>query len=591
MKKATWIVLAVFGVSSIGSGAISVTYTINTETGRAAISPYIYGFNFDHATCDNLTVRRMGGNRTTGYNWENNFSNAGSDWYHSSDRYMSSYLPSAQQLIPGKVYYDFHQEDLNADRASILTLQMAGYVSADDYGTVDESETAPSARWKEVVYAKPGAFCSPPGSPDTTDGYVYMDEFVNYLVSTFGNASTSTGVQFYALDNEPALWSSTHVRIHPTQPTCAEITDRSIDLSSAVKDVDPYAQITGPVLYGFSAFNSFQGAPDWDTLKTAGGYDWFIDYYLDEMEAASTTAGRRLLDVLDLHWYSEARDDNDVRITDFAATDTNYTTRMQAPRSLWDPDYIENSWIGQWFSSFLPLIPAVQDSIDVYYPGTKLAFTEYSHGGASHISGGIAQADVLGIFGKYGVYMGTYWGENGSYYNAAFRLYRDYDGADSTYGDTKISASLSDKVNSSVYASMFAGTNNQLHLIVLNKNLTETITGTFNLSSPCPYISGRVWAFNSSSSTITETTSISSITGNSFSYSIPALTACHIVLESDRPLGDLSGDCGVDMEDLAVFCGQWLDGGDCTAANCADLDGDGLIDLEDFNQLSGDWAP
>lgn len=589
MKKITWLVLTVSLLSSMGNGSINITYTVNTENERASISPYIYGFNFDHVTCENMTVRRMGGNRTTGYNWENNFSNAGNDWYHHSDRYMSNYLPPSQQLIPGKVYYDFHQENLNAERATILTLQMAGYVAADDYGTVEESETAPSARWKEVVYKKPTASCSPPGNPDTGNDYVYMDEFVNYLVSEFGDASSANSVQFYSLDNEPALWGSTHVRIHPTQPTCVEIKDRSIALSSAVKDVDPYAQITGPTLYGFNAFHSFQDAPDWGALQTAGGYNWFLDYYLDELEAASNSQGRRLLDVLDLHWYPEAQDDNGVRITTFQATDTNYTTRMQAPRSLWDSAYTENSWIGTWFSDHLPLLPEVFSSINTYYPGTKLAFTEYNYGGHDHISGGIAQADVLGIFGKYGVYMSTYWGSNGSYTNAAYRLYRNYDGSNSTYGDTKVDASMSDTVNSSVYASMFTGINNQLHLIVLNKNLTETINGTFNLSSPCPYTSGRVWVFNDSSSSITEIASISSIVDNSFSYNIPPLTACHMVLQSERPLGDLSGNCQVGIEDLALFCNQWLAEDDFIASDCADFTQDDHIDMNDLGELFRTW--
>ena len=131
---------------------ISVSYTINTETGQVPISPDIYGYNFDHVTGDNLTVRRMGGNRLTGYNWENNFSNAGSDWNHHSDRHMSGYLPSNQQLIHGKVMFDFHDENLTNNQQSIITLPMAGYVAADDYGTVDEIDSAPSARWKEVVF-------------------------------------------------------------------------------------------------------------------------------------------------------------------------------------------------------------------------------------------------------------------------------------------------------------------------------------------------------------------------------------------------------------------------------------------------------
>ena len=34
------------------------------------------------------------------------------------------------------------------------------------------------------------------------------------------------------------------------------------------------------------------------------------------------------------------------------------------------------------------------------YPGTKTAITEYNWGGQEHINGALAQADILGIFGR-----------------------------------------------------------------------------------------------------------------------------------------------------------------------------------------------
>ena len=37
--------------------------------------------------------------------------------------------------------------------------------------------------------------------------------------------------------------------------------------------------------------------------------------------------------------------------------------------------------------------------------------TEYNFGAGDHISGGLAQADVLGIFGREGLYLGNYWGD------------------------------------------------------------------------------------------------------------------------------------------------------------------------------------
>ncbi|MBN1845527.1 MAG: hypothetical protein JW810_07570 [Sedimentisphaerales bacterium] len=588
----TPILQAIFFLTpAISRAAIPVAYTINTETGRAAISPYIYGTNsWDTDRGENFTARRIGGNRLTGYNWETNYSNAGNDWYHHSDLYLAWDLPVAERLIPGRVLTRFHDDCLAAGQLSVITLQMAGYVAADDDGAVSEAQTAPSVRWKQAVFAKPGPFCEPAGSPDTSDDVVYMDECVNFLVSRYGSAATPTGVKCYSLDNEPALWDSTHPRIHPANLTCNELLTRTIALAGAVKDVDPEALVFGPVLYGFYAYRCLQEAPDWETLQN--GYFWFLDYYLDELQAASITAGRRLVDVLDVHWYPEAIGDG-IRITETCETYSraNAEARMQAPRSLWDPDYVEDSWIGQWFSQYLPILPPLQNSIASYYPGTKLAVTEYSYGAADHVSGGIAQADVLGLFGRYGLYLATYWhlGGERDYVSAAFQLYRNYDGAGSTFGDTKVQSVLSDKVNSSIYASTFAADGGELHIIVLNKNFDESIQGVFAIASPRRYSSGRVWAFDAASAELVETAAVGAIVDNSFTYDIPPLTACHLVLEGDCPPGDLTGDCRVDAADLQILCDQWLDASGCPGVTCADLDGDDQINLVDFLLLAKDW--
>jgi mannan endo-1,4-beta-mannosidase len=588
-----WVGVLLF--SGVGFAAdpasIPVTYTIATEQDRTPISPLVYGSNDKMTAAENIPARRSGGNRLTGYNWENNYSHAGSDWSHYNDDLLVSGFPSAEKLIPGRTLTKF-QESCNASgQFSLITLQMAGYVSADKNKTVTEAEVAPSVRWKEVVFKKPTPFCNPPGSPNTSDGFVYMDECINFLVSQFGNASATGGVKAYALDNEPALWPSTHPRIHPAKTGCQELIDRSVALSSAVKDVDPAAQIFGPVLYGFAAYNNFQDATDWATVKAGHSYSWFIDYYLDEMKIASNSQGRRLLDVLDLHWYPEAQDADGKRITDNQTvyTQTNAEARMQAPRTLWDPDYVEKSWIGQWFRSSLPLLPKITKSIKSYYPGTKLAMTEYSYGGTNHISGGIAMADVLGIFGKNELYFASYWGSNDSYISAAYKIYRNYDSNKSTFGDTRIRASMSDKVNSSVYGSMNAADAETIHLVVLNKNYTQPISGTFNLTSPTPFSSVRVFAFDANSAAITERVPVTAIFNNSFVYTIPPLTACHFVVRSEQPLGDLGGDCHVGVEDLLLLSVQWLSDTACSGPACPDLNDDDRVDLLDLALMAQNW--
>jgi len=577
------VVFAAFFVSTIQAANVYVTYNVNTEGAKTPISKYVYGSNWGSGT--DYTIRRSGGNRLTAYNWETNNSNAGADWWWNNDNYMSS------STIPGKAITDFHNQALSQGQASIVTLQMAGYVSADDFGWVDcNTEAAPSLRFKKVVFAKGAPFCSPPGSPVTNDANVYMDEFVNFLVSTYGYAGQPNGVKFYNLDNEPALWyqddteppitHATHWEVHPYRPTCVEVRDKGIALSTAVKNVDPNAQILGPVLYGFAAYLNFQSASDWGSQGS--GYNWFISYYLDKMEAASSTAGKRLLDALDVHWYPEAQDADGHRISfDYQNTRTNHETRMQTPRSLWDYDFHEISWIEQYYGQWLPILPPLKSSILTYYPDTNLAITEYAYGGETHYSGGIATADVLGILGKYGVYIATYWG-SGNYVDAAIKIYRNYDGAHSTFGDTNVPATMSDKVNSSIYASVFDGYACELHLIVINKNIDNAISGTFNISSPRHYTSGRVWKFSDTSSNITETTAISTITNNSFTYTVPKTTVCHIVLQAYHSGWDLSGpdgssDCRVDIYDLDAFANDWLINED-------------YLNFQDFASFGQEWG-
>jgi mannan endo-1,4-beta-mannosidase len=516
-------------LSPIVRAATAVTFTIDTSTSRAAISPYIYGTNQDLSGTERWTARRLGGNRLTGYNWENNASNAGSDFQQSSDNFLCTNVGVSSCSTAGSVVTTFHDKSISMGAMSLITLQAAGYVAKDMNGTVQSSEVAPSARWVPVVNAKGSAFAYP---PSLADNAVNMDEEVAYLVSRYGTSSTANGVKAYDIDNEPALWPSTHPLLHPAKTGAAELVSRGAALAKAVKAVDPGAQIFGPVEYGFYGFYALQDAPDWPGLK--GSYAWYLDYYLDQMKGASTTAGKRLLDVLDVHWYPEATGCGNRIVFGGGAGDTCLQqARMQAPRTLWDPTYLETSWIATSFPTFLPILPRLQSSINQYYPGTKLAVTEFSYGGEGHISGGIATADAIGIFGEQGVYVGTFWQleSTSTYVSAAYKLYRNYDGANGTYGDTTVKAVTSDLTNSSVHASVVGSSNNTLHLVVLNKNLTDSVTGQFNITSNVSYTSGRAWAFGQSSPSIAETTAISGITGNSFSYTIPALTAMHIVLQ------------------------------------------------------------
>jgi hypothetical protein len=56
------------------------------------------------------------------------------------------------------------------------------------------------------------------------------------------------------------------------------------------------------------------------------------------------------------------------------------------------------------------------------------------------------------------------------------------------------------------------------------------------------------------------------------------------------PVGDISGNCVVDMEDLRIFAEQWLeDAGGCSGTNCADLDWANGVNFSDFALLANNW--
>lgn len=583
---------ALGNILPVSAAQDSVDVFIDTQEGRLPISPYIYGVNQD-LPGQTVTARRLGGNRTTAYNWENNASNAGSDYIHSSDNYLVDYIgvPKSDSETPGAVATVFHDQSLAQNVPyTLLTLQAAGYVSADKNGEVKAVEAAPSDRWKEVKFAKNAPFSL---TPDLTDDYVYMDEFVNFLVNKYGSASTATGIKGYSVDNEPALWAHTHVRIHPDPVTCEELIDKTAELAKAVKNVDPDAEIFGPALYGFAAYLSLQSAPDWEAgLKE--NYNWFVDYYLEKMKEKSDEAGFRLLDVFDIHFYPEARGGGS-RVT-FGEDSSNIEcnkARLQAPRTLWQGSYREDSWIGEpWFDHYRPILPKIQESIEKYYPGTKLAVTEYDFGAGNHITGGIAQADVLGIFGENNVYFATYWGDkNKDYIVSGINLYTNYDGKGSKYGDTSVKASVSDDELASAYASVNETDDGKLHIILLNKNYDNSTTFNLSINSDKQYKKGEVWGFDRTGSSITQRPAVKRINDNKFTYTLPALSAYHIVLdaedntEPDVLIGDINEDGEVNVLDFALLRLYLVGKVNEINKAPADTNDDGAIDSLDFSVL------
>ncbi len=473
----------VAGTAPTPTTVMGLTLNVNTSATGFPISDDIYGMNFADETFAQdiaLPVRRMGGNATTRYNWQNDTSNHASDWYFENipeDNANPATLPD------GSMSDKFVDQDRRTNTKTILTMPLIGWTpkarayacgfSVTKYGA--QQSTDP---WRPDCgngIASNGSDITSNQATDTSIAITpqFVQDWIVHLKTKYGSAANG-GVKFYNLDNEPMLWMDTHRDVHPTPTSYDEMRDRTYQYGAAIKQADPTAQTLGPVEWGWTGY--FYSALDW----AAGGAWWnnpqdrnahggqpFIEWYLDQMRAYEQQHGVRILDYMDLHYYPQA---SGVSLSG-AGNAATQALRLRSTRSLWDTSYTDESWIAEP----VYLLPRMRAWRDAHYPGTKLAITEYNWGALDHINGALAQADVLGIFGRERLDLATLWSppnasEPGAY---AFRMYRNYDGAGHKFGNVSLPATSSNSSQLAIYAARRTS-DNALTLIVINKNTSNT---------------------------------------------------------------------------------------------------------------------
>lgn len=458
-----WAVVLIVIATTHAASAQTVQFEIDGGN-RRPISPFIYGTNQPNWQRDGAlyTLARWGGNRITAYNWENNASNAGVDWHNQNDAFLS------KSDVPGEPIRLLVTDAYANNAAVIVTVPILGLVAADKQGDGDVAQTSDYLHKRFIAsQARKNLRFGP---PDVLDARVFQDEFVNWLETTFPNSRRDPmRTIFYALDNEPELWPTTHARLHPDKTRYEEIVRLNVEYAAAIKAVAPKSLIFGPVSYGWQGFCTFQDAPDAQQRD-------FLDFYLQQMREAQKKSGQRLLDVLDVHWYPEARAGT-TRITGDEAGTAVSAARIEAPRSLWDPHYLEDSWITkESIREPIQLLARLRKKIDKNYPGTRLAISEYYYGGGNDISGALAQADVLGIFGREGLFAAALWHlgkTDDRFIRAAFAMYRNYDGQGGAFGDVGLACKTTDPEHTSVYASVDA--KQRVIIVAINKGLVPLL--------------------------------------------------------------------------------------------------------------------
>jgi hypothetical protein len=421
-------------------------FTVDCSGTAMPISPLVYGIGTYYADQGEqqwklgATARRWGGDLASRYNWElGNTWNLAHNWFFRNARVSGA---------PGFSYETFFEENRAHQLSSALTVPTLGWVAKDSSS-----------------YSFPVSLYGPQQSvgwdiPDSGNG-VLKDgtklradptrtsiasppESIERWVRTIGKKdkelARGRSVALYFLDNEPNSWALTHRDVHPEPTTYDELLAKTLAYGEAVRRADPDAVVAGPSEWGWLAIN-------YSAKDTATGVSLrpdrrlhgdvpLLPWYLKKIREHEKKTGTRVLDVVDVHFYSTA---NNVGIASSGGTDpaTN-ALRLRATRSLWDPTYTEESWVNET----IQLVPTLRRWIDENAPGLGISIGEWNFGADTHMSGGLAAAEMLGRLGSNGVTAAFYWTypPDRSPVFWAFRSFRNFDGAGARFLDLSVPA-------------------------------------------------------------------------------------------------------------------------------------------------------
>jgi hypothetical protein len=514
----------------------TVTITIDAKASRHPISPLIYGLAYadDASLADlNVPLHRSGGNNTTRYNWQLNADNRANDWYFES-------IPDPS-AVAGERGDTFMARSKAAGARTMLTIPMIDWVakvgpnrsklagfSAAKYG----AQTATDPYFSDAGNGTLKSTGKPIVGNDPNDANVpnssaFQQEWVRHLVGKWGKAAAG-GVKYYLLDNEPALWNSTHRDVYPVGLKLDELRARTLDYAAKIKAVDPTALVVGPEEWGwtgylYSGYDAQWGNEhkDWSHLPDRAAHDNkdAMPWLLDQLRQENARTGKRLLDAFSLHYYPQGGEFNN------GTEAAMQLRRNRSTRSLWDPDYTDESWI----NSKVALIPRMKGWVAANYPNTPIGITEYNWGAEGHINGATTQADILGIFGREGLDMATRWttpkSDTPTY--KAMKLYRNYDGKRLGFGETSVRASVPNPDNLSAFAAL-RGTDGALTVMVINKTPDAAAPVALALSNFTPKGSVQVWQLTAAN-TITRQPDLPA-TGNTLRLTVPAQSVTLLIL-------------------------------------------------------------
>ena len=447
-----------------------VDVEIDVTAPGEAISPLIRGVSSTLTGSEladgGLTLNSWGGNPSTRYNYVN-----GHAWNHGADFEFRNTNYGAT----GHEARNFVESNMAAGVETRLAVPTLGWVARDDS---NETCSFPNGEGGCLPADQVGG-CEDPNV--TADPETANVESTPEMVAEWVGGMVADGldIRFIAMDNEPELWGFTHYDVHPLCPTYEEILDKYLSHARAIRDVAPDAELAGPVMCCWYDYWRIAPGP-------ADGSDQdFLEWFLENVRRHDEEYGRRTLDVVDVHYYPQS----DV-FNENTDPETN-ARRLRSVRSLYDPTYIDESWI----DTPIQFIGRMKDVIARAYPDTPLLISEWNFGADTSMNGALAIAEVLGIYGREGVYAASYWrnpavGSPGFF---AFKMHGNYDGNGSSFEGRVVRAEASE-TSVSAYGAIDESSG-MLRLMLINTDPAEAVTAALPMEGFEPASTARTFTY------------------------------------------------------------------------------------------------
>lgn len=540
MKFYALLVLILLCISVV---AQNINIEVKVNSGRTAVSPYLYGRNNSFSDASGSPTssatfklykeaglrfsRECGGNNSTKYNWRKKLSSH-PDWYNNVYSHDWDYASKTIQTnMPGF--------------QTMWSFQLIGKAAANKNNNFNDWSYNQSQWWSGCAQnlAGGGQVNASGGNKATKEGdpakYLMnwnADSTTAILSHFFGSGGLGLNpdnFSYWNMDNEPEIWNGTHDDVIPQQIPADSFMTLYFETAKKARALYPSIKLVGPV-----PANEWQWFK-WgeEALKINGQYYCWLEYFIKRIADEQKATGIKLLDVLDLHFYPYETADAQV---------------VQLHRVFFDKSYVYpgvngiKTITGGWDSSQNKeyIMQRIRDWLNKYIGtdhGVGLAVTEMDTKASNPNIRAVTYASILGTFANQGVEVFTPWSwEIGMW--EVLHLFSRY--------SREISVSTTSSLEATVSGySTCSAPGDSLTIILVNRDLSAARTANVQLSdfgvkdgSFASYTLSSLPStetFKSHTSNALKKNSVK-VTNQSFSITLPALSATAIVLHSYETL-------------------------------------------------------